>query len=68
MMFMTDRIAKGLHDRFNEQNEILNRMDGSLDKIMSSQKDMVSTLKSIDGKLEPKLQNFFLTEPYSPNP
>ena len=45
MMFMTDRIAKGLHERFNEQTEILK-------EISSTQKEISSTLKSIDGKIK----------------
>ncbi len=62
MMLATRNVAKNLHERFNELNTILTRMDDSLDKIASSQKeiassqqqnhiDMIDVLKKIEEKL-----------------
>ena len=47
MMSTTRQVAKSLHERFNEQNVIL----GTHTKIL---KEIASTLKSIDGKLDSK--------------
>ena len=59
MMFMTDRVAKGLHGRFNEQTEILKEISSTQKEISSTQKEISSTqkeisstLKSIDGKIK----------------
>ncbi len=61
MMLATRQVAKKLHQRFNEQNDLLKRldessgkqtdilkmMDGSLKEIASSQKEIASSQKEI---------------------
>ena len=48
MMLATRQVAKRLHERFNEQNDILNSHTRILKEIASSQKDMASTLQRIE--------------------
>ena len=59
MMITTHEVARKLHERFNEQNVILethtvilNKMDGSLEEISSTQKEMSSTLKEVSSTLK----------------
>ena len=53
MMFATKQVAKGLHERFNEQNTILKKMDGTpvgiaaSQEAAASQKETISTLKEM---------------------
>ncbi len=47
MMLATRQVAKQLHLRFNEQNEILDTQTGILKDIASSQKDMDKSLNEI---------------------
>ena len=54
MMITTHEVARKLHERFNEQNVILethtvilNRMDGSLEEMSSTLKEVSSTLKEV---------------------
>ncbi len=47
MMLATRQVAKQLHLRFNEQNEILDTQTGILKDIASSQKEMGKSLKEI---------------------
>ena len=59
MMLATKQVAKGLHGRFNEQNTILKKMDGTLVDIAASQKEAAefqkettSTLKEMSSTLK----------------
>ena len=52
-------VARKLHERFNEQNVILethtvilNRMDGSLEEMSSTMKEVSSTLKEISSTMK----------------
>jgi len=47
MMLATRQVARKLHERFNEQNGILNSHTAILREIVSSQKDMAVTLREI---------------------
>ena len=55
MMLATRQVAKQLHLRFNEQNDILDTQTGILKDIASSQQqnhtDMMDVLKKIEEKL-----------------
>jgi len=47
MMLATRQVARKLHERFNEQNDILNSHTDILREIVSSQKEMTATQKEI---------------------
>jgi len=47
MMLATRQVARKLHERFNEQNGILNSHTSILRDIVSSQKETASTLREI---------------------
>ncbi len=48
MMLATRQVAKKLHERFNEQNDILSSHTEILKDMASSQKDMASSLKRLE--------------------
>jgi len=51
MMLAMRQVARKLHERFNEQNGILNSHTSILREIASSQKDMASTLNDVASTL-----------------
>ncbi len=47
MMLATRQVARKLHERFNEQNDILKEIASSQKEIASSQKEMTSSQKEM---------------------
>ena len=52
MMLANREVAKNLHERFNEQNEILKDIAATQKDAAATQKDMAATLKRIEQKLD----------------